>query len=148
MGADRIITGSAHRGRARSRARAAAITASVLCAVTNSGRTLLLRAMSAAIDFAGLLDAVADDSATTMSAGWCHRVNSAFEAVKGHCPAILSNSESLIILVATMITSRHFRNPLNAVRWNAVEDLAKPDSSIVPLKTAGRGKFPCTAVIL
>jgi hypothetical protein len=56
--------------------------------------------MSAAIDFSALLDAMADDAAVTMSAGWCHRVNSAFEAVETHGAAILSNSESLIVFVA------------------------------------------------
>ena len=88
------------------------MTAGLLCTVTNSGRTLLFRAVTAAIDLSALLETMADNSATTMSAGRRHRVNSAFEAVEGHRPAILSNSEGFIIFVAAMIAFSHFRDSL------------------------------------
>src|SRR5947209_17116172 len=72
-----------------------ALAAHRLCPVANRGCTLLLRAVRAAIDVAALLDAMADNPAATMNARRCHRVNCAFEAVEGHRPAILSNSERL-----------------------------------------------------
>jgi hypothetical protein len=84
----------------------------LLCTVVNSGNTLLPGAMSAAVDLPALLDAMADNSAITMRAGRCHRVNSAFEAVEGHRSTILSNSEGLIIFIAAMIAFSHFHIPL------------------------------------
>jgi hypothetical protein len=67
--------------------------------------------MSAAIDLSALFDAVTDNSAITMSAGRRHCMNSAFEAIEGHGPAILSHSEGLVIVIAAMIAFSHFRIP-------------------------------------
>jgi hypothetical protein len=78
-----------------------------LRAVTNLSSAFLFGTIGATKDLSALLDAMTDDSATAMRAGRRHRVNSAFEAVESHSPAVLHNPESSIILITAMITFSH-----------------------------------------
>jgi hypothetical protein len=54
-----------------------------LASVLQSMSAGLLGAMHAAINLAAGLNAVTDDFAVTMRAGWCQHVNGAFKAIKG-----------------------------------------------------------------
>lgn len=96
-----------------------------LRAVAHLRGTLLLGAVSAAIDLAVLLDPMADNPAITMGTGRRHCVNSALKAVEGHRAAILGDTEGLIVIVAAMITFSHFRLP--RCKWSRNKMKKSPD---------------------
>ncbi|HJU12255.1 MAG TPA: hypothetical protein VJ728_15330 [Candidatus Binataceae bacterium] len=64
---------------------------------------------------AALLHPMTDNTAVAMSASRSHCVNSTFEAVESHRPAILRNLEGLIVFVAAKIAFSHFRIPLGEI---------------------------------
>jgi hypothetical protein len=78
-----------------------------LRAVTNLSSAFLFGTVGATIDSSALLDTMTDDSATAMRADRCHRVNSTFETIESHSPAVLYNPESFVVLITAMIAFSH-----------------------------------------
>src|SRR5262245_26848735 len=64
-------------------------------------------AVGAAVHLALRLDAVPDDVALAMRAVRSHRMDGAFEAVERHGPALLSDLEGLVVIVAADIALGH-----------------------------------------
>jgi hypothetical protein len=56
---------------------------------------------------AGLLEAMPDDADSAMIAGWCERMNGAFEAIKGMCLAVHRDLKGFVVVVAAGFTCRH-----------------------------------------
>ena len=67
----------------------------------------MLGAMGAAVDLAFRLYPVADHPAFAMAAAWGHGLNRAFEAVEGHCPVTLGDTERFVIVVSADVAVSH-----------------------------------------
>ncbi|MEZ2128840.1 MULTISPECIES: hypothetical protein [unclassified Sinorhizobium] len=67
--------------------------------------------MSAAIDYLVLLDAMADDTATAMRAGWRQFLNGAFEAVKSIGFPRHRNIEGFVIFITAQVAACHESSP-------------------------------------
>ena len=63
--------------------------------------------MLATVKCAALLQAMPDDADSAMIAGWCERMNGAFEAVKGMRLAAHRHLKCLVVVIAAGFTCSH-----------------------------------------
>jgi hypothetical protein len=75
--------------------------------IFQSLNALVLRAVSAAEDFAGRFDAVADDPASAMVTARCESMDGAFEAIERHGLAAVAYMQGFVVVVSADITSGH-----------------------------------------
>jgi hypothetical protein len=76
-------------------------------AIDDGGDTALFRAMGTAEDFAVAFDAVSNDLAIAVGAGWRQHVNGALETVEGMFLTILANRKCFVILVPAHLALGH-----------------------------------------
>jgi len=76
-------------------------------AVSQSGHARLFGAVIAAKNPAVLLQAMADDANTAMCAGWCERVNCAFEAVESMGLTLGYDLKGFIVVIPARVALRH-----------------------------------------
>src|SRR5690606_2565831 len=86
-------------------------------AVVDALHARALRAVGAAIDRPGVLDAVADHLAAAVLADRRHRMDGAFERVEGHAVALVGGEgERLVVVVAANRADGHRLTPVVDVR--------------------------------
>lgn len=67
----------------------------------------LLGTVGAAVERATLLDSVTNDFATTVIAGWCQSLNSAFKGIKRVAVFGYRHRECFIVVISTYFTLCH-----------------------------------------
>jgi hypothetical protein len=78
-----------------------------LDSVAKTFNAFALGAMLATVKCAALLQAMPDNANSTMSAGWCERMNGAFEAVEGMRLAAHRDLKRLVVVIAAGFTCSH-----------------------------------------
>jgi len=75
--------------------------------VSSFPNSLIVGAMSAAVELSIALDAVADDSTPTVKARWRESLNSALKRVEGVTVSLNDYVEALVVTVVTNDTNSH-----------------------------------------